>query len=107
MVVRLTEQQIQGIVLAVKEHVKDIPVALYLYGSRVKLDAKGGDIDLLLLFDSANDKKALLSTKHALIADIKNYIGDQKVDVFFACKEDLKADAFLKVIFRNATLLYP
>jgi hypothetical protein len=103
--IRLTESQCQGILLALKKHIKKTPIELYLYGSRTQLEKKGGDIDLLVLFDSLEDKMTILKIKHVILSDMKKNIGDQKIDLFLATKEELASDEFLKVIFPTAVLI--
>jgi predicted nucleotidyltransferase len=48
---------------------------IYLYGSRTDLNAKGGDIDLLVVSD-----KLKFRDKLDLLSKIKESIGDQKID---------------------------
>jgi len=55
---------------------------IYLFGSRVDDTKKGGDIDLYLVpsvkFDNENERKIDFLVK------LKNYIGEQKIDVVMA-----------------------
>jgi len=51
---------------------------VYLFGSRVSNDTKGGDLDLLIL---TNDPTQLLTKKLTFKARVKQLIGDQKIDV--------------------------
>ena len=56
-------------------------VQVFLFGSRVDDDIKGGDIDL---FISTNEMDLLtLETKIQFLAELKTQIGDQKIDVVF------------------------
>lgn len=56
-------------------------VRVFLFGSRVDDDKKGGDIDL---FIKNNDEKLLtLEYKVQFLAELKSVIGDQKIDVVF------------------------
>ena len=56
-------------------------VQVFLFGSRVDDDKKGGDIDLFI----KNDAKELLSleTKIQFLVELKIQIGEQKIDVVF------------------------
>lgn len=103
--VRLTEKEIEGIVLAIKHYIKNKMATLYLYGSRTNIDKKGGDIDLLLLFNSVEDKLAIMEIKHYILSEIKNNIGDQKIDLLLASHSEINKDPFLKTIFSSAILL--
>lgn len=104
--VRLTDHQIKAITLAIKKYVKNKKAKLYLYGSRTRLNSKGGDIDLLLLLKSTKDKPELLAVKYKILAAIKNYIGDQKIDLLIATDKDKDSDNFLKIIVPSAVLLW-
>ena len=53
---------------------------IYLFGSRVRDDLKGGDIDLYLV---VTDKSNLLEKKIKFLARLKRKIGEQKIDVIF------------------------
>lgn len=79
--------------------------ALYLYGSRVDDNARGGDIDLLLVMDEKTIAEKLRDKKHYLLSAIKKYIGDQKIDLLISDKEDSESDAFIKLVMPSAVLL--
>lgn len=53
---------------------------VFLFGSRVDDDKKGGDIDL---FITTNDHQDLLSKKIRFLARVKKNLGEQKIDVVF------------------------
>ena len=55
-----------------------------LFGSRVKDELKGGDIDLYI---QPINKDALLKKKIIFLVALKNKIGDQKIDVILAKDE--------------------
>lgn len=105
MEIRLTQQQVTGIINGLQPYLKQINANLYLYGSRVNLEAKGGDIDLLLIFDSCFQKNNILQNKHYILSDIKKNIGEQKIDLLFASKKDCDANEFIKYIFPSAILM--
>jgi predicted nucleotidyltransferase len=54
---------------------------VFLYGSRVDDQKKGGDIDLLI--STANKEKLTISSKVLYMAELKRIIGDQKIDIVF------------------------
>jgi predicted nucleotidyltransferase len=50
---------------------------IYLFGSRIDDSQKGGDIDLYIVSDDKNKVKRKIS----FLAELKNKIGQQKIDV--------------------------
>ncbi|WP_457563846.1 nucleotidyltransferase domain-containing protein [Caminibacter pacificus] len=73
---RLNQKYLQTIKQAFKETFKKGEV--YLFGSRVDKEKKGGDIDLYLIVDEPT-----LKNKLKFLAKIKKILGDQKIDVVF------------------------
>ncbi len=53
---------------------------IYLFGSRVFDDKRGGDIDLYLKVDNHTN---LFSKKIKFLARVKRELGDQKIDIVF------------------------
>jgi len=53
---------------------------LILFGSRVNENARGGDIDLLLIPEEIEDKD-IFSHKIQFLVEVKNILGDQKIDL--------------------------
>lgn len=53
---------------------------VYLFGSRVDDDKKGGDIDLYLVIE---DRTNLFRKKIKFLSKIKRELGEQKIDVVF------------------------
>lgn len=103
--VRLTQSEIQGIKEAINNFTSKNESKLYLYGSRCDLNRKGGDIDLLLVVTSSQIKQKLLEKKHCLTAEIKQNIGDQKVDLLITAQEEISTDPFLQSILPMSVLL--
>ena len=62
---------------------------VYLFGSRVDLTRKGGDIDLYLI---PVDQRRLLHKKIQFLARLKRSIGEQKIDVVFASDQSRLID---------------
>jgi len=56
-------------------------VRVYLFGSRIHPDHKGGDIDLFL--EAVPEELITVKNKIAFIVDLKKILGDQKIDVVF------------------------
>jgi predicted nucleotidyltransferase len=56
-------------------------VKVYLFGSRVYSDQKGGDIDLFL--EEVPEELIDIKNKIDFIVDLKRSLGDQKIDVVF------------------------
>ena len=75
---RLTTAQIAVIREGVAQLAGDA-ARVWLFGSRVRDDARGGDVDLLLELDEAVSEPALLSAR--LAARISRAMHGRKVDV--------------------------
>ncbi len=100
---RISNKEIASIIQALTPHITE-PSTLYLYGSRVDDERHGGDIDLLVL-TSKNECDKLMIKKHIMLCDIKEKIGDQKIDLTIANKDGKYQDPFLKIILEKAILL--
>ena len=75
--IRLSEREIE----AIREVAKEVfgeGARVYLFGSRVNPEEKGGDIDL---FIEAPEGKTGVEEKLKFLVRLKERIGDQKVDV--------------------------
>ncbi len=74
---RLNEQEVD----AIKESARKVfgdTVKVYLFGSRIDDDKKGGDIDLYV---RADDKRATYEHKIKFLVELQKRIGEQKIDV--------------------------
>lgn len=103
---RLTQKECDEIVASFEDIIENNWAELRLYGSRVNDALRGGDIDLLLLVEKPALLDALRARKHYLLADIKNRIGDQKIDLTLASPKELEEEAFLKVIYPQSLLIH-
>jgi len=72
---RLSEFQYQSIKNVVADYLSNYE--LKLFGSRTDDNAKGGDIDLLIL----TENKLRMEDKWAIRREIEKLIGQQKIDV--------------------------
>ncbi|HER09370.1 MAG TPA: nucleotidyltransferase domain-containing protein [Bacteroides sp.] len=68
---------------AIRHFGKDVRV--YLFGSRVYPEQKGGDIDLFL--ERVPEELITIKKKIAFIIDLKKNLGDQKIDVVFKTRK--------------------
>jgi predicted nucleotidyltransferase len=71
---------------------------IYLFGSRVRDDLKGGDIDLLVL----TDKISSLGEKIKLELRLEDAIGEQKIDIVIPNKVNQE---FVALILKEGLLL--
>lgn len=88
---RLSRFEIDNI-LKIKNSVFGADVKVYLFGSRVDDNKKGGDIDLFIDYDDADkfDKKITFLT------NLQDAIGEQKIDVILASTTDRLIEAEAK-----------
>ena len=75
---RLAAQEIEIINTSVAK-VFGAAARVYLFGSRVDDQARGGDIDLLVEFPGIIDDK--LRKTLALSADVRESLGEQRIDI--------------------------
>ena len=75
---RLNKHYIKTIKQSFKEVFKEGEI--YLFGSRIDDNQKGGDIDLYL---KLKDKTNLFRKKLKFLAKIKKELGEQKIDIVF------------------------
>ncbi len=103
---RLSKLEVEQIIKALTPFLRGQRAEIRLYGSRTNDDLKGGDIDLLLILDKSKSATMLLAKKHKILAQIKGLIGEQKIDLKIASKQELKKDPFLKLITPTSILLH-
>ena len=75
--VRLTEEEIKAIIETAKE-VFGNNVKVWLFGSRVDLTKRGGDIDLYIETPFKGD---ILDKKLTFLVRLEDKMGDQKIDL--------------------------
>jgi len=93
---RLQQNQIE--VLKNKLQTLSSSAKLYLFGSRVDDDARGGDIDLLIVSDTLTKKDL-----RVIRVDFFKHFGEQKLDILLDNGEF--KNPFTKHIFQKAVLL--
>jgi predicted nucleotidyltransferase len=76
---RLTKSEISSIKSIFNEVFKSGDI--YLFGSRVDDNKKGGDIDLYIRSDNITNK---IEQKIEFLVKLKQKIGDQKIDVIIS-----------------------
>jgi len=74
---RISNEEVQAIKEVVKSMDKD--ASIYLFGSRVYDDKKGGDIDLLIL-----SHKLMQGDSNKIKYRLWDLIGEQKIDIVIA-----------------------
>lgn len=93
---RLYKEQVQ--VLKSKLATLSVDAKLYLFGSRVDDNARGGDIDLLVVSDKLTKKDL-----RVLRVDFFKHFGEQKLDIVLDNGEF--KNPFTRHIFQKAVLL--
>jgi len=101
---RLTEQELNGIINGISGFITKTPAMLRLYGSRIDDTKKGGDVDLMLIAPS-EIQTALKIRKHEILVAIKEHIGDRKIDLLICDFVSIEKDPFLDLIFPTSILL--
>jgi hypothetical protein len=89
---RLTEFEIKALVDTTAK-VFDRNTHLILFGSRVNNNARGGDIDLLLI-PGENVNNDLFNRKIHYLIEVKNILGDQKIDLIIQKSDDTRGIIF-------------
>lgn len=93
---RLDPKEIETLKSSLKE--LDRNAKIYLFGSRIDDNKKGGDIDLLVISRKL-DKKSVRPLKHKFYENF----GEQKKDIIIDNGE--LNDSFVKKIYRDAVSL--
>ena len=98
---RLTEFELESIKSLAGRHF-GTDVEVYLFGSRINNNNRGGDIDLFIR--NPNGQHLKMRTKINFIADLIMLIGEQKIDVVLDNPEH-KDSSLLKTIYRTGIQL--
>ena len=92
---RLTPSQIRAIKTTTTEIFGE-DAKVWLFGSRVDDDRRGGDIDLLIQ-TSESDGLALTRKKIRFLSRLKTRIGEQRVDLVIKTNDQTEHPAIVKV----------
>ena len=92
---RLTPKEINEIKKVISTY--DPHAQIYLFGSRVHDEKKGGDIDLLV-FSQKIDR----SQRRQIVASLWEALGEQKIDLLVAKN---KEESFVQLALEEAVLL--
>lgn len=103
---RISHRETEDLINAITPFIKSFRAELRLYGSRVHDHLKGGDIDLLLLVDDEDTADILKLQKHSLLAEIKKLLGDRKIDVMIASREEIPTHVFLDMILQESVSIH-
>ena len=76
---------------------------VYLFGSRIHDEKKGGDIDLLI--NHTNETALTLEAKIRFLAALKAAIGERKIDVVFDNDQTRQKKNFYRSIIRQKVAL--
>ncbi|MGK5086142.1 nucleotidyltransferase domain-containing protein [Bdellovibrionota bacterium FG-2] len=77
---------------------------LCLYGSRVDDTLKGGDIDLVFIFETEAERKSASVAPHLVVVALKEKLGERKIDFSIISKEDEKKP-FWTLALKNSIVL--
>ncbi len=80
------------------------PATVYLYGSRTKLEKKGGDIDLAIVVPDKSLVVDELKTLLEIEMEIEKRIGEQKIDIHFF--EAYSQEPFFRIISKDFIKLW-
>lgn len=102
--VRLTKAEVSGLRAAFDRVLTPLgDVRVYVFGSRARMDQKGGDIDLLVAC-AAKPTEATTQLTRRLWAAVEDEIGEQKIDVVWeAPGED---NALIRMARQQGVLLW-
>ena len=78
--VRLSKEQIK----AIKDTIKSLAgknVNIYIFGSRVDLTKKGGDIDIIVKLNESISEKEKFNLKMKIVSSLYKKIGERKIDL--------------------------
>ncbi len=92
---RLSSSEISSIRKTVKSNDKD--ALIYLFGSRVDNEQRGGDIDLLIF-----SQKLQPEDKYKIKKALWEQIGEQKIDLVIVKDE---SDPFTRIVLKEAVLI--
>ncbi len=92
---RLDDRTVRVIVSFFLAH--DPHARIHLYGSRVRDDLRGGDIDLIVISEVLG-----FTDKIDALSHIKQELGDQRIDLRILTAPEAAADPFIVEVLREA-----
>ncbi len=101
---RMTSHERNVIIQVLSQYVSG-DAELRLFGSRVDDDAKGGDIDLLLIVADNQLRDTFAYNKPEILSQVKAEIGEQKIDLVITTLEKIQESAFLQMIYPQSLSL--
>jgi uncharacterized protein len=99
---RLSQFQINTINSLAKKHFGQ-EATVYLFGSRIDNQKKGGDIDLFV--NNNNETALTIEAKIHFLAELKAKIGDRKIDVVFDNASTRQKKNFYRSVIRQKAQL--
>ncbi|MEA3349955.1 MAG: nucleotidyltransferase domain-containing protein [Chloroflexota bacterium] len=105
--IRLEQDIIESLFKIFNKRLRKYPdAAVYLFGSRVDLEKRGGDLDLLIVSRLAASHAYELG-KHIRI-DIKEELGDQKIDLLITPNPyESDRPAFFRLALMEGVQIWP
>lgn len=100
---RLTAFEQQAFIDVLKPYIKE-PAELRLFGSRIHDEAKGGDIDLMVIVTFDKTASKLMYHKAKILSEMKTIVGEQKIDLLMTTFHN--PDIFIQTILPDSLLLY-
>lgn len=94
---RLKPKEIETLTSVIKNHLNDVEI--FLFGSRVNDDAKGGDIDILIIGTEEKDAKIMSRIR----LELEEKLGEQKIDLVYQQKDNMTS--FGKLAMMEGILL--
>lgn len=95
---RLTDTERSAIIEVTKN--KDPQAQIWLFGSRVDDNAKGGDIDLIVISNIIS-----FSERIDVLVDLKARVGDQRIDLRVVRYNDMASDPLAASVLPRAIRL--
>lgn len=100
---RLTGDELNILINVLNQYINE-PAELRLFGSRIDDEARGGDIDLLILVTFDDTASNLMYLKSKILSEIKSVIGDQKIDLLITTF--MKQDLFIQSVLPDSIVLH-
>ena len=88
---RLSKKEVLFIKNIIKA--KDSQARIFLYGSRIDDNLKGGDIDLFIISEAMG-----FSDKIDILIELEKKLGDRRIDLSIHSSKSIKKNAFFKSI---------